>query len=267
MWHLSDDQSPASEAALDRAWRHHSSSDTYGATAHHAQDPAEIMMILEEHDPAEHALRERAALRSEIFAGFAEYLFADGPGPYAVRDRIEGFLLSFQPDLAERCPLPEEWVSPAEVTAVLRKRKYVARLAASRSAATSSAALSTWYRAFSAEPDAECVVHTIAGLIALIVSEGESWRLMVAVAYGIAKIFHPDLIAGMSLHDIAILSGDSGRATPCARIQRIYSRRLAAAGARACLAPYQKSAAAASTYSAAQMGNTNRAAKLRRHHC
>jgi hypothetical protein len=68
----------------------------------------------------------------------------------------------------------------------------------------------------------------------------------------------------MSLHDIAILSGDgsktpkSARATTGERIKRIFSRRIAAAGAKASHAHFQKSPSVIEKYKTAQLGNHNR---------
>jgi hypothetical protein len=68
----------------------------------------------------------------------------------------------------------------------------------------------------------------------------------------------------MSLHDIAILSGDgaktdkSARATSGERIKRIFSRRITATGAKASHAHFQKSPTVIEKYKSAQLGNHNR---------
>ena len=248
------------EGAMDRAWMHHgASSDTYGAGATHALSPSEMTMLLEEHDPRSqaHAETERGALRCEIFSAFAEYLFADGPEPEQVRLRIAGFLESFAPHLPITGPLC--WVSAKKISSVLSQKRYAAHFRSLKT--TSPASLYDWSCALDAEADLQGVRQIIVALIALLLSEGRKWRILVAVSYCLAKALRPHLLAGMSLHDIAILSGDSGRATPAERIKRLYNRRLAAAGYKACFVHFQKSAGACARYSSAQVGNSNRSAK------
>jgi hypothetical protein len=248
--------------AVDRLLLKHVQRDVFGATAFHGLDPAQMCMALEEFDGEDHASTERSALRCEIFAGFVEYLFADGPEPECVRSRIEGFFNSFHPGLAGQIKGDRDWVDPERVSQVLRKKQYAAHLRAKEEAATSRGALSTWVRDLEAEFDLECVWETIVALIGFMVSEGKSWRTVTSVAYCIAKALRPAVLAGMSLHDIAILSGDEGgRATPCNRTKRLVSRRLAAAGAKATHVHFQKSPETVKKYSAAQMGNDNRAQK------
>lgn len=242
---------------MDRALYRENSRLTSGADAYHQLDPAEIAMRLEEFDPTEHAASERCGLRNEIFSGFAEYLFADGPAPEDVRARLEGFFRSFHPTLADRIRGPLTWCPPETVAEVLRK--YQAKLAAVAAAARSRGALSTWSRELDREIDAEGVRETLVGLIEFVASEGHTWRHLTAVAYCMAKSLRPSLIAGMSLHDIAILSGDEGgRATPSDRGKRLFNRRLERAGFKGCWTHYQKSPAVTAKYSAAQLGNNNR---------
>lgn len=244
---------------MDRALFRNIQRDVYGASAFHALDPSQMAMRLEEFDGEDHSTEERAALRCEIFSGFVEYLFADGPAPEAVRSRIEGFFTSFHPELAGVIKGPREWISPERVAAVLNQKKYKSRLRAEEEAASSRGALSTWVRELEAEFDLECVWETLVALIHFLVSEGKSWRIVTATAYCIAKALRPHVLAGMSLEDIATLSGDEGgRATPSARGKRLISRRLAAAGGKATHVHYQKSAETVKKYAAAQMGNNNR---------
>lgn len=233
---------------------------TTGASSLHALDPSEMMMRMEEEaaDPAAAVSREREALRVEIFSGYAEYLFADGPEPEQVRARIEGFFQSFQPELL---PLRGAmvWVSHEVVGQVIRK--HAPRLAALRAASQSRGALSEWYRELRREPDFESVCETIARLIAFTLREGNRWRNVVSVAYCLAKALRPHLIAGMSLEDIAKLSGDSGRATPSDRVRRLYNRVVERAGGKGCQVHFQKSAAVVEKYGQAQLGNQNRRSK------
>jgi hypothetical protein len=246
---------------LDRLLLKNVQRDVFGASAFHGLDPSQMCMALEEMDGEDHASRERVALRCEIFSGFVEYLFADGPEPECVRARIEGFFKAFHPKLAAGIKGPREWVATEAVSAVLGKTKYAAHFRAEKDAATSRGALSTWVRDLEAEFDLECVWETIVALIGFMVSEGKTWKIVTAVAYCIAKSLRPHVLAGMSLEDIATLSGDRGRATPSHRGKRLISRRLAESGAKATHVHYQKSPEAVRKYSAAQMGNQNRAKK------
>jgi hypothetical protein len=244
-------------AAADRLLFRYSDRLTAGAIAFHQLDPAEHAMLIEEFDPHQYVEKERSGLRSEIFSGFVEYLFADGPAPGEVLLRLEGFFHSFYPPLAEKITGPREWITEAAAAAVIGK--YHAKLARVRGDARGRGALSTWSRQLDLEPDFEFVRKTLVGLVKLMASEGLERRNLVAVAYCIAKALRPQLLAGMSLHDIAILSGDKGgRATPCDRGKRVFNRRVAAAGMKGCSVHYQKSAETVKKYSEAQKGNNNR---------
>lgn len=250
-----DDHDPE---RIDRLLLKNIQRDVFGASAFHGLDPAQMCIALEDLSGPEHAIHERSALRAEIFSGFLEYLFADGPEPAEVRSRIEGFLQSFHPKLAAAIKGPQEWVDPQTVCEVLKKAKYAAHLRAKKEAAKSRGALSTWVKSLEAEGDLPCVGKTIVALIQLITSEAKTWKSLTATAYSIAKSLRPHLIAGMSLEDIAVLSGDSGRATPSHRGKRLISRRLEQAGAKSTHSHYQKSSEAVEKYRAAQMGNHNR---------
>lgn len=244
-------------AAADRMLFREASRLTVGASAYHQLDPSEIAMQLEEYDEMDHAECERFALRNEIFSGFAEYIFADGPAPCDVRERLEGFFRSFHPDLCDKIKGPHKWCPPEIVASVLRK--YQVKLAAVASAARSRGSLFNWSRELDREIDFEGVRQTLVGLVEFMASEGHTWRHLTAVAYCVAKALRPSLIAGMSLHDIAILSGDEGgRATPSDRGKRLFNRRLEKAGFKGCWTHYQKSPEVTEKYREAQMGNHNR---------
>jgi hypothetical protein len=208
----------------------------------------------DEEDAGERAEAERYALRDEIFAGFMEYLFADGPEPSAVRARIAGIMGDLSETVAVRMHGPETWADAAVVAAVLRRHHGRLIHAEGRSRAR----LSVWLGDLARERDQEVVTGTLARLLALLVCEGCTWRAAVAQAFALAKALRPQLIGGMPLSDMARLCGDAGRATPCARVKRLYNARLAASGAKGTQAPYQKSAGAAAQYAAAQAGNSNR---------
>ena len=247
-------------AKIDRALYRDHCRITAGAAAFHAMDPSEMVMRLEEAaaDPASHALHEREVLRAEVFSGFAEYLFAEGPDPREVRRRVEGLLKSFLPELAAKIKGPVEWVAAPLIEQIVIKHsaKINEALAA---ASPHSGNLSTWCRMLEAEVDFEFIETTIASLVRLLVSEGSTWRLVTSTAFCLAKALRPHLIADMSLEDIARLSGDlGGRATPSDRIKRLYNLRLEAAGAKGSFAHFQKSASAVAAMTAAQKGNTNR---------
>ncbi len=239
--------------------------DIFGISALHRLDPAGMAMKLEEHELDEYLLAERSALRAEIFCGFLEYLFAEGPAPNVVRERIEGFIFSYSYELGFQIKGEKQWVAPMDVDSVLAQPKYRQRLQECQNAATSRGALSVWVRELKNERDITCVDQTLMALATLMASEGKTWKACTAVAYCIAKSLRPQLIAGMSLHDIAILSGDAGgRATPSDRTRRIVNRRLAAAGAKACSVHFQKPDQAVQKYSTAQLGNKNRAKSKKR---
>lgn len=252
----SHDEYDQTEAA-DRMLYRDNHRITAGASAYHQLDPAEITMRLEEFDPIEHAASELWALREEIFSGFIEYIFADGPDPGDVRMRIEGFLKSFSPDLVERIKGPEQWTATEKISGVLSK--YQVKLSEVALHHSEKATLFRWNSELERESDFENVRKMLVELVKLMVSQGKHWRNLTSVAYCIAKALRPSLIAGMSLHDIAILSGDKGgRATPQNRVKRLYNDRVAGAGFKACHVHFQKSSEVIEKYSKAQMGNHNR---------
>ena len=247
-------------AAADRLLFREGSRLTVGGNAFHQLDPSEIAMRIEEFGDLEHAASEREQLRQEMFCGLVEYIFADGPAPADIRSRLEGFFASFHPDLAAKIHGPVSWCAAETVAHVLHK--HLKKLAEVRACARGRGSLFVWSRELEAELDWEFAKQTLIRFVELLASEGKTWRNLVAVAYGLAKAFRPMLIAGMSLHDIAILSGDEGgRATPCDRIKRLVNRRIASAGAKGCNVHFQKSPETVKKYSAAQMGNTNRTRK------
>lgn len=252
---------------LDRAALRNADRDTYGAAALHGLDPSEIVCRMEESelDPLPGMLREREALRREIFAGAIEYFFCDGPAPEAVRERVGGFVGSMAPDAAARITGEIDWITPCQVREILRRPAYLRRLRALR-ATQRPGNLYDWDEELKRERDAECVSATIVEIVGVLLSQGTAWRQVIAVCYTLAKAFHSHLIAGMSLEDIARLSGDAGRATPSHRGKRLYNHRLEAAGALGTSLPYQKSASVVAKYAEAQRGNTNRAAKRPKHH-
>lgn len=256
--HASPDALPP-EVALDRAAARFATRDTYGAAAMHGLDPFEIVARLEETrlDPAAAAQFDREALRKEIFSGYIEYIFCDGPDPECVRRRIDGFLQSLAPEVHERITGPLHWVSATAVRTILRAPIYRAKLRALRT--SHPAALSTWCLQLDREIDQHWVARTISEIVKFAISQGANWKALVAVAYCMAKSFHPHLLAGMSLEHIAVLSGDEGgRATPSDRARRLYNRRVAESGAKATSVPFQKSASTVLKYAAAQQGNHNR---------
>lgn len=248
-------------AIADRMLYHGRDRVIAGAAALHQIAPDEAMLRAEE--AAEGFLeKERHALEVEVFAGFREYLFADGPEPVMVRARIEGALRSFRPEVLPLMAGPLEWVPAAEVAQVLERR--AGRLAAVRAAASSRGALSTWFTSLSEEADQRTVERTMDALLDLLLENGQRWQSAVQVAYALVKGLSPELLGGMSLAEIAILGGDAGRATPSARIKRIYSRRVEAAGLSATFLHFQKGATVVEKYRIAARGNQNRRKKRRR---
>lgn len=234
---------------LDRMAARESGRLTAGVEALHVLDPAEAMMRAEE-GPDGRMERERPALEHEIFNGLLEYLLGEGPDPVRVRDRLEGALRAFVPGVTEKMRGPLVWVREEVVVEVLRRRS---------AEDGGEARLSTWVRALEAEEDSKTVARTLGGLIRFVLVEGLRWKAAVAVVYCLAKALRPELIGHMSLEDVARLSGDlGGRATPSARIRRIYNARVSAAGMLASHASFQKSEEACRRYAAAQLGNGNR---------
>jgi hypothetical protein len=231
---------------------------TGGGASLHGMTPAEAVMEAEEaEERAEEVERQR--VRQEVFAGLLGYLFAEGPDPALLRERIEGFYVAVVPQLLPRIHGPREWVGRAAVVEVLRRRMGAADVGEGRGA------LATWWRQLEGMEDGQTVARTLALMGGLLLSEGTTWRLVTSTALCLAKALRPQLVGGMSLEDIAVLSGDGGgRATPCDRIQRLYNERVAAAGARACRVHFQKTAGVVEKYREAQAGNANRRRKRRR---
>lgn len=101
-------------------------------------------------------------------------------------------------------------------------------------------------------------LETLRRLLMYLCQDGLQPLAVLKCFYAVLKAVRPDLLGGMSLEDIAVLSGDSGRATPMERIKRIYEKPLKAAGMKGTKAPHQKNASTAEKCSAAQKGNRNR---------
>jgi hypothetical protein len=243
---------------------------TGGGNAVWGLDPSEILARQEEAEESE-IQREREALREEIFNALLEYLFADGLEPWHVSARARAFVagvIQIHPCSLTTAALQSQyaklirdsgddfWKTVEEVAAALRP--YAQRIREIRAALSGEAPLSTWFADLAAEPDRPTVNDSLRILADLLFSQGHRPRQITGVAYCLAKTLKPHLIAGMSLHTIAILSGDKGRATPQARIERIYTRLLEKSGCRATRYAHQKTASTAEKCRAAQMGNSNR---------
>jgi hypothetical protein len=246
---MMDDRQQAMDAEM---WRE-CERMTAGADAWHALDPAELCMLAEEAGTEADQVADREALREEVFSGFMEYLFGDGPDPVCVRARVAGMLECLAPVDFGMMRGALTWVHHRHVEAVLRRR------AARLEVESGRARLSAWLEDLRGEKDVVCVGETIGKMIELLTSEGHRWRSVVAMCYALAKALRPHLIGGMSLADVAVLGGDGGRATPCARVRRIYNKRVEQSGAKAPLVYYQKTKGAAAAYAEAQAGNRNRA--------
>lgn len=82
--------------------------------------------------------------------------------------------------------------------------------------------------------------------------------------YATLKAVRPDLLNDMSMADIAVLCGDKGRATVSARVQVVYSRKVAAASRSRAKASCQKSHEGRAAMAKAAMGNSNRSKGARR---
>lgn len=263
----------------DYRLRHAQNHMTGGGSALWGMDPAEICARMEE-ESTEHAQREREALRDEIFNGLMEYLFADGPEPWSVSARARAYLaavadhhpsvpvalfLSLKYQAMSNAGEDDFWVEKEKVETALQT--YGERFREIRAHLTGKAPLSAWFADLRSEADSETVWDTLRFLSLILFSQGHSSRQITAAAYCLAKTLKPHLIASMSLHTIAILSGDEGgRATPQARCKRIYTLLLEEAGARATRYHHQKSTAHSERCRAAQMGNSNRNKNTRHRH-
>ena len=82
--------------------------------------------------------------------------------------------------------------------------------------------------------------------------------------YATVKALRPDLIGDMSLEDLAVLSGDGGRATTSARIRRIYNKLIEDHDGGKVSAWFQKSESTVEKYRQAQQGNSNRKSGARK---
>lgn len=89
-----------------------------------------------------------------------------------------------------------------------------------------------------------------------IYADGPEPLMLVRRILVLAKAIKPELLGGMSMEDMAILSDDSGRATVSARLERVYTRFLKNNGARVTKSRSQKKKT--SKYREAAVGNTNR---------
>lgn len=99
-------------------------------------------------------------------------------------------------------------------------------------------------------------VETFINTLDFIYSDGPEPLRLVRRILVLAKAIKPELLGGMSMEDIAILSDDSGRATVSARLERVYTRFLKEQGARVTKSRCQKKET--ESYREAQKGNTNR---------
>lgn len=244
---------------------------TGGGDAVWGLDPSEICARMEE-EAAGYDQREREALREEIFNTLLEYLFADGPEPWHVSARARAYLYAVtdhHPDpgfalyLSLICHRMSEggeddfWVDAGKVEKELAI--YAERFREIRHNLSGNAPLASWFADLQEEHDRETVWESLRCLSIVLFSQGHRPRQITGVAYCLAKTLKPHLIASMSLHSIAVLSGDGGgRATPQARCQRIYTLLLQEAGARATRYHHQKSATCAERCRDAQIGNHNR---------
>jgi hypothetical protein len=259
MTRYQSDEIDATEV-MDHAFYQESGRMTAGASAFHQASPFDLVAAMEEEGgedwQASRIEHERHALRNEVMAGLLDYLFADGPLPEMVRSRAEGYLRAYAPASAAMVMGPKEWVGRAAVEAVLRRNRW--KLREEAGAATSRGALADWHDELDREEDRGTVQRTLSALAELLVSQGKTWRAVVATALALAKLYRPEFVGGMSLEARAARSGDAGRGTPSARARRIHNERIEAAGFSASSVHFQKSAGTVEKYRAAAMGNSNR---------
>jgi len=106
-------------------------------------------------------------------------------------------------------------------------------------------------------------VQTMSKLMHYFFEDGQPQNPMMAMrrVYSLAKSFFPEVIQGMSLHQLAVIFEEdnlkSARARWHARIDKTVIKKIESGGAVA-HAKFQKSATASRTYSEAQKGNQNR---------
>ena len=96
------------------------------------------------------------------------------------------------------------------------------------------------------------------GLFDFYMKHGCEAMPVLRMLYVVAKSLREDLIGGMSLESLAVLSGDGGRATVSARIIRDYNNFIESDEGKAVKAYFQKTTTVCEKYRKAQKGNKNR---------
>jgi hypothetical protein len=228
---------------------------TSGSDFHHLRRPDELAILHEEGSSLED---ERDALREEIFAASCDFALSGGPHPLHVMQRIMSLMKRFDIETYRRMGDVKPWWNAEEVNKVLQG--YYTRTGRQ----VEDLLLHTITKKITEEDDHKFVFQSFKGLCKFLVSEGYEWKKVVAVQFSIVKALRPFLLGSMSLEDIAVLSGDSGRATVCARVKRLFNKRLEAQGMLGTFAHFQKSPESVERYRAAQRGNHNRNKNLKK---
>lgn len=238
---------------------------TAGIDALHATDPCEILCRMEEESAEELTRRDAEAIRSETFGWVRQYLFGGGADPRQVQARLESLVRSFAPDLLNRTIGEREWIDETSIQTILAKNC----INRDRCTPTREVGIAAWWQSLPEEEAkiAQLAVHTVLADLITQSAPGDkkaSWRSIVAYCFSMAKALSPNLIGSMSLEDMAVLCGDSGRATTCHRTRRYYNRRVEESGALGTSVHYQKKDSTVKKYKLAQQGNNNRSKSRRR---
>ncbi len=258
------------EEVIDRKMAQEMGHLTSGAAAHHAMQPDQLAMMHEEGGEANFLRSDRDRLREEIFTAVCEHTMAEGPHPVSMKMRIESVMRQFNRQVLYGMGQFAPWWDSQALDDVLRRYEEALRL---RPKEDFMPFLMTVSEKIRAEKDQDFVKHSFRELCEFWVSDGPRWQSVIACNLVMVKALRPELLpiigpgAGvdavkmMSLEDLAVISGDAGKATVSARGKRIFSRKLEQSGAVGVYAHYQKSASAVESYRAAQKGNQNRRKK------
>jgi hypothetical protein len=246
------DREMSDEERLGAAHRGGHMDPTNGIQALHCQSPLEVMISLEEEDPA----RVEAEQRLEGMRRFLAYLFGDGKPEelcYSTR-RLYSIAREFYPQVLEG------------VTGEVMAAIYEGALSDSGVSLRRCDSIAEVLHREGDSRGFEVRDETVGRLVFFIFAEGKPERPELAMrrVYALAKSFCPELLGGMSLHDLGKVFGEGdekgNRARWSARVKTLVIKTVEESGAVAHM-KFQKSASTCRKYSAAQRGNQNRKKK------
>lgn len=271
-------RSVAQDAAAMDAVIHHNVLVGGGAQGHVVQTPYDVLVAKEGIPPL-----SSAELRGEVFHGLMGYIFADGPHPVDVVRRFYAALRGAEWPRLQEVPAVyyvelidgavggiRSDVLAAGYTAIMGADGAGSYGAEVESLMARSGERIEHYRQFREGyypladllavmsedgVSAEVFFH---GLFGFFTKKGVDALSVLKMVYVVAKALKEDLIAGMSLESLAVLTGDGGRATVSSRIIREYNRFIESEEGKVMKAHFQKTASVCDKYAAAQMGNKNR---------